>query len=253
MPYYRNNISKWRFQVSKLGEDWTYRVTCLYTNKKREEFPCPRRFIAMVCECLKKRGTQRKSGHRLCNAFSKDDGFVIEPPDRSDNSRVTLDRYFNCFRQPRPIDKEDFLRLFTKEENLDSALACKSEDKVSSSLVIPRNRKGKHIKQRRNKRAKREKRYCNSRSKSPIIKLDKIPTVVILEIYGFMGNDDLRGVCELSWKKRWFRLDFESALSDNRILEGSAVIWGNVVDARESKYGFARYGRRNSDRSSINF
>lgn len=192
----------------------------------------------MVCESLKKRKTTRKKGFRLCNAFARDDGFETEPASNVDNSRVTVEKYFNCFRRPRSLELKDFHLLFTTERNNAGVYSNVTEEKHSPLLD---SRGMKKVKLLKGSESSEEANGLGPQSARiiPTIKLDKIPDCVILEIWGFIDRDDMRCVFELSWKKRWFRLDFENALSDERILQGSAVIWGNVGDKYESQAWFS--------------
>lgn len=190
----------------------------------------------MVCETLKKRETRRKKGFRLCSAFSKDDGFVTEPASEVDHSRVTVDGYFNCFRPPRPLELEDFLKLFTTGKNNADACPKLTEEKHFSSMAAYR----KKVKLMKDSESCREAKGTHRQSTRKIrtIKLEEIPDCVIFEIWKFMGTERMRSVRELSWKTRWFRLEFESALTNERILEGSAVIWGNLVEKYELQAWF---------------
>jgi len=186
----------------------------------------------MVCETLKKQESRGSKDFCLCSGFSRDDGFVSEPASDVDKSRVAVGDYFNCFRRPRALQLEDFNRLFTTEVNYACAYPNVTEEK-HFPLMDAQRKKVKFMKDpARSQEAKNH--SPQNTTKTITLELDEIPDCVILEIWEFMGRDDMRSVRELSWKTRQFHLEFESALTNERILEGSAVIWGNVVE----KYDF---------------
>jgi len=135
----------------------------------------------MVCESLKKRETTRKKGFRLCSAFARDDGFETEPASNVDNSRVTVDNYFNYFRRPRPLEFEDFHRLFTTEENNAFAYPDATEKK-EFPLLVARGRKKVGL--LKDPECFKEATGLGPPSTriNPNIKLDKIPDCVISEI-----------------------------------------------------------------------
>jgi len=190
----------------------------------------------MVCETLKKRENRGNKGFGLCREFSRDDGFTADPASDVDNSRVVVDDYFNCFRRPRPLEWEDFYRLFTKETNWVGAWPNVTEEKLFPKMTAQR----KKVKLMKDPASSQEAKSHSRQNttETPPLNLDEIPDCVILEIWEFMGRDDMRSVRELSWKTRWFRLEFESALTNERILEGNAVIWGNVVEKYEFEAWF---------------